>query len=138
MGGMFSCLLKDLKLQTAIGTCECAQSVCSCFANETEEAIIEKKIAEAIRIEIVAIGTQLRNAMHSKLEVYGDIPAIKILDEIMESPQPAENAVSIRIKSNEQAKYSLPDLAPPMWPDRAIPILKGEPINVSIKPMAIL
>jgi hypothetical protein len=126
--GMFSCLTKECKLQTVFGSCECAQSVCSCFANETEEAIIEKKIAEAIRIEIGTIGDQLKNAMHSKLQAYGEIPAIRILDDIMESPQPADNAVSVRIKSNDQA-YSL-------QPEKgSLARNEDKRINLSIKPM---
>jgi hypothetical protein len=109
MGGMFSCLTQDLKLQTAFGTCGCAQSVCSCFANDTNEKIIEKKIADAIKIEIGAIGQHLRTAMQIKLQTYGDLPVIKILDEVMESPHADENAVSIRIKTHDLVRYPMAD-----------------------------
>jgi hypothetical protein len=101
MGGMFSCLTQDLKLQTVFGTCECAKSVCSCFAEKTDEAVLEKRIADAIKIEIGTIEDRLKIAMQIKLETFGDLPAIRVLDAAMESPQPTENAISIRIKSNE-------------------------------------
>ncbi len=103
MGNLFSnCQHKDFKVETAVGNCGCASSVCTCFAKQEEETDeMTKQIAIALRVELQAIESQMKEAIIANIKKFGIIPQINVLDSGAKSPSPKTNTLSVRVKMTE-------------------------------------